>query len=210
MVMKRSMMRRNLRRSIFKSLGRYIAIAMIIALGAGMFVGLRSTKMDMVATGQSYTDRQNMFDLRLLSTYGWDKSQLEPISQLPGVEQAEGVFYSDLIVQTGTGDEAAVYRFYTIPQEINKLVLLEGRMPQAPNECLADGFRNKKDVIGRTVQLSPDNADASMEQLTVDSFTVVGLVSTPLYMDNTRGNTTVGSGSITNYYFVPEDAFDVD
>lgn len=210
MVMKRSMMRRNLRRSIFKSLGRYIAIAMIIALGAGMFVGLRSTKMDMVATGQSYTDRQNMFDLRLLSTYGWDKSQLEPISQLPGVEQAEGVFYSDLIVQTGTGDEAAVYRFYTIPQEINKLVLLEGRMPQAPNECLADGFRNKKDVIGRTVQLSPDNADASMEQLTVDSFTVVGLVSTPLYMDNTRGNTSVGSGSITNYYFVPEDAFDVD
>ena len=78
MVMRRNMMRRNLRRSIVKSLGRYIAIAMIIALGAGIFVGLRSTNMDMVATGQAYTDAQNMFDLRLLSTYGWDKAAFSP------------------------------------------------------------------------------------------------------------------------------------
>ena len=90
--MKRNMMRRNLRRSITKSFGRYIAIAMIIALGAGMFVGLRSTKTDMVETGREYMRTQNMFDLRLLSTYGWDKSQLEPISQLPGIKEAEGVF----------------------------------------------------------------------------------------------------------------------
>lgn len=209
MVMKRNMMRRNLRRSIVKSLGRYIAIAMIIALGAGIFVGLRSTKMDMVATGQIYMDEQNMFDLRLLSTYGWDKEQLAPISQLPGVEMAEGVFYSDLIVDKDGGAESAVYRFYTIPEQLNKLVLLEGRMPTEPNECLADGFRNKEDAIGQTVIISDDNSSASLHQLTQDSFTVVGLVSTPLYMDTTRGNTSVGSGSITNYFFVPEEAFDV-
>ena len=203
------MMRRNLRRSIVKSLGRYIAIAMIIALGAGIFVGLRSTKMDMVATGQAYTDAQNMFDLRLLSTYGWDREQLPAISQFPGVEMAEGVFYSDLIVDKEEGAESAVYRFYTLPSQINKLVLLEGRMPTAPNECLADGFRNKKDAIGQTVVISDDNSTASLNQLTQDCFTIVGLVSTPLYMDNTRGTTSVGSGSITNYFFVPEDAFDV-
>jgi len=207
--MRRNMMRRNLRRSIVKSLGRYIAIAMIIALGAGIFVGLRSTKMDMVATGQAYTDAQNMFDLRLLSTYGWDREQLPAISQFPGVEMAEGVFYSDLIVDKEEGAESAVYRFYTIPSQINKLVLLEGRMPTAPNECLADGFRNQKAAIGQTVVISGDNSTASLNQLTQDCFTVVGLVSTPLYMDNTRGNTSVGSGSITNYFFVPEDAFDV-
>ena len=76
MVMKRNMMGRNLRRSIVNSLGRYIAIATIIALGTAIFVGLRSTKMDMVATGQVYTDEQNMFDLRLISSYGWEPEQL--------------------------------------------------------------------------------------------------------------------------------------
>lgn len=209
MVMKRNMMRRNLRRSILKSFGRYVAIAMIIALGAGMFVGLRSTKSDMVATGQAYMDERQMFDLRLLSSYGWDKDMLEPISKLPGLEDAEGVFYSDLIVEKDNGEDAAVYRFYTIPQRINRLALLEGRLPEAPNECLADGFRNNKSVLGTTVTISDDNSTTALNQLTETEFTVVGLVSTPLYMDTTRGNTSVGSGSITNYFFVPEETFDV-
>lgn len=209
MVMKRNMMRRNLRRSITKSFGRYVAIAMIIALGAGMFVGLRSTKSDMVATGQDYMRAQNMFDLRLLSSYGWDKTQLEPISQLPGIADAEGVFYDDLIVEKKNGEDASVYRFYTIPERINRLVLLEGRMPTAPDECLADGFRNKKNVIGQKVVISDSNADSSLEHLTQKELVIVGLVSTPLYMDTTRGNTSVGSGSIANYFFVPEETFDV-
>ncbi|MGM9603936.1 MAG: FtsX-like permease family protein [Faecousia sp.] len=207
--MKRNMMRRNLRRSIMGSIGRYIAIATIIALGTAIFVGLRSTKMDMVATGQVYTDEQNMFDLRLISSYGWEPEQLAEIAALDGVEDAEGVFYSDLIVKNQNGEDALVYRFYTIPQRINQLVLLEGRMPQAPDECLADGFRNNESALGTTVTVSQENSDDALEQLTVDTFTVVGLVSTPLYMDTNRGNTSVGSGSITNYYFVPEDAFDL-
>ena len=60
MVMKKNMMRRNLQQSILKSIGRYIAIMAIIALGASLFVGLLMTKSDMVATGQVYTDEQNM------------------------------------------------------------------------------------------------------------------------------------------------------
>ena len=52
MVMKRNAMRRNLRQSIVKSFGRYTAIAAIIALGAGLFVGLLMAKTDIVATGQ--------------------------------------------------------------------------------------------------------------------------------------------------------------
>ena len=209
MVMKRNMMARSLRRSIRRSFGRYIAIAIIIALGTAIFVGLRSTKSDMVATGQRYTDEQNMFDLRLLSSYGWDKDQLEEISALGSIEAAEGVFYTDLMVEGDQGEDAAVYRFYTIPQRINRLVLLEGRMPESENECLADGFRNRKSVLGTKVTISESNDAASLEELTTREFTVVGLVSTPLYMDSNRGNTSVGTGSITNYYFVPEGAFDV-
>ena len=71
MVMKRNAMRANLRQSIRRSFGRYVAIAAIIALGAGLFVGLLMTKTDMVATGQRFTDQQNMFDIRALSNYGW-------------------------------------------------------------------------------------------------------------------------------------------
>ena len=118
MVMKRNAMRANLRQSILKSLGRYIAIAMIIALGAGIFVGLRMTKADMVATGQKYMDEQNMFDLRLATDYGWGREQLEKIAQLEGIVDAEALLYTDIIVRVGQSDDDSVYRFYSMPQYI--------------------------------------------------------------------------------------------
>ena len=209
MVMKRSMMAKNLRQSIFRSMGRFVAIAMIIALGSSMFVGLRATKEDMVATGQKYTDAQNMFDLRLLSGYGWNRDQVQAVAGMEGVEDAEGVFYTDLIVSREEAEDA-VYRFYTMPERVNCLSLQGGRMPQAPDECLADGQRYNDADLGKRITVAESNSEASLDLLRYRTFTIVGYVSTPLYMDTTRGSTSVGSGSITNYFFVPEDAFDAD
>ena len=104
MVMKKSAMQKNLTQSIVKSLGRYIAIVAIIALGAGLFMGLLMTKQDMVATGQRFMDRQNMFDLRLISDYGWSEDSLEAVKKLDGVQDAEGIAYLDVL-------EAASRRF---------------------------------------------------------------------------------------------------
>ena len=209
MVMKRSMMAKNLRQSIFRSMGRFIAIAVIIALGAAIFVGLRTTKADMVATGQKYTDAQNMFDLRLLSTYGWSRNQVHAVAGMEGVEDAEGVFYTDLIVGSEEGEDA-VYRFYAMPEKINRLVLRGGRMPEAPDECLADGQHNDDSILGTQITVAQSNDEDSLDLLRYRTFTVVGYVSTPLYMDTSRGSTSVGNGSIANYFFVPEEAFDAD
>ncbi len=209
MVMKHNKMAKNLFQSIRRSIGRYIAIALIIALGAALFVGLRTTKADMVATAQKYTDAQNMFDIRMLSSYGWSRDQVEKISQMEGLQDVEGVYYKDLIVDEGSDGEM-VYRFYAIPEKINQLVLVSGHMPENPQECLADGYRNDDSILGTQVVLAEDNDASSLDEVRYRTFTVVGRVSTPLYMDTNRGSTSVGSGSITNYYFLPEDAFDAD
>ena len=111
MVMKKNAMRKNLLQSILKSLGRYLAIVMIIALGASMFVGLLMTKSDMVATGQKYMDEQNMFDLRLISPYGWDKEHVDLIARMESVVDAEGVLYLDAVANLGEQQEGSVYRF---------------------------------------------------------------------------------------------------
>ena len=212
MVMKRNAMRTNLRQSILRSLGRYIAIATIIALGASIFVGLRMTKADMVATGQAYMDEQNMFDLRLATSYGWDQDQLAQVAQLEGVDQAEGGFYMDLIVRQEAKKDAEdqVFRVHSIPQSLNQVQLRHGRMPENPDECLADVFFNDESVLGTKILVSEANDEDNLEALTRREFTVVGLASSPLYMDMNRGNTSVGSGTIENFLYVPEEAFDVD
>lgn len=210
MVMKRNAMRRNLRQSILRSIGRYIAIAAIIALGAGIFVGLLMTKSDMVATGQKFMDEQNMFDIRLVSTYGWAREQADQAVQLDGIEEAEGVFYTDLIARLGEEDEDAVYRFYTLPDRIDRVVLRGGRMPQTIGECLVDGFHADDSVLGKKITLSNTNDEDSLEDLKLYQFTVVGYVSSPLYMDMNRGTTSVGSGSLESYVYIPQESVNAD
>ena len=209
MVMKKSAMQKNLTQSIVKSLGRYIAIVAIIALGASLFVGLLMTKTDMVATGQRYMDNQNMFDLRLVSSYGWSDSSLEAISKLDGIVDAEGVTYLDVIATHDTQDQA-VYRFYTIPERINRVQLLGGRMPGNSDECLVDGHYADDSVLGTRVTIAASNHEDTLDAMVHKTYTVVGYVSSPLYMDTNRGTTTVGSGSIKNYIYIPADGMDLD
>lgn len=202
-------MRKNLTQSIVKSLGRYIAIVAIIALGAGLFMGLLMTKQDMVATGQRYMDNHNMFDLRLVCDYGWSEDSLEAVSKLDGVLEAEGIAYLDVLATVGAGEEAA-YRFYSIPESVNQVELLGGRMPKASNECLADGLSVDKKILGATVTIGASNEEDTLDAMVHDTYTVVGLVSSPLYMDTSRGTTTVGNGSVENFIYIPAEAMDLD
>ena len=187
MVMKKSAMQKNLTQSILKSLGRYIAIVAIIALGASMFVGLLMTKADMVETGQRFMDRQNMFDLRLMSSYGWSDASVKAVAGLDGVVDVEGVAYLDVIATHDTEDEA-VYRFYSIPERINRADLLGGRMPENSGECLVDGHRANKKVLGTTVTVSASNDEDTLDAMLHKTYTVVG---------NSSLRIVVGSDALT-------------
>ena len=203
-------MRRNLRQSIIKSMGRYLAITLIIALGAGLFVGLLMTKTDMVATGQTFMDEQDMFDLRMIGNYGWTDKYVQKFSQLEGVTAAEGVYYIDLIANREGSTQESVYRFYTIPDSVDKVALRGGRMPQRDDECLADSFHNDDSVLGTKITITDSNDADSLEKVVQRTFTIVGYVSSPLYMDMNRGTTTVGSGSLADCFYVPKAALDND
>lgn len=210
MVMKKNAMRKNLSQSILKSLGRYIAIVAIIALGASMFVGLLMTKTDMVATGQKYMDEQNMFDLRLVSSYGWDLEHLDIISGMDGVVDAEGLVYIDALAALEGAEDESVFRFYSIPERVNKLSLRGGRMPVTSNECVIDGYHATDDILGTTITIGEGNSESTLDSMVHRTYTIVGYVATPLYMDMNRGTTSVGNGSVNTYLFIPEDGFDTD
>ena len=208
--MKNNAMQKNLRRTIKSSIGRYLAIACIIALGASIFVGLLMTKGDMVYTGQKYLDKQNMFDLRLLSTYGWSQAEVDAVREMEGVTGAEGAITIDAIVRRGENDSDLVYKIHSIPDQITVPYLLGGRMPKSSDECLIDGHRMTDAVLGTTITVMSSNSSDTLDMLEERTFTVVGYVSTPLYMDESRGGTSIGNGVVSGYIYVLEDAFSVD
>ena len=63
-------------RQIRNSLSRFLAIVAIVALGVGLFCGLRLTKTAMIHTLDVYTEAQNMYDYRLLCTMGLPATML--------------------------------------------------------------------------------------------------------------------------------------
>ena len=208
--MKRNMMRKNLLSTIRCSLGRFLAIVAIVALGAAIFVGLRITKTDMVTTGQIFTDEQNMFDLRLISTYGWTQKDVDAVKALSGVEDAEGSIYMDAYGRIGKNSEDSIYRLHAIPDAVNRVHLLGGRMPEKPDECLVDGHYASDAVLGKKVTISQINDEDLLGSLNYHEYTVVGYVSTPLYMDINRGSTSLGGGTVNTYLYLPRDAFSMD
>ena len=203
MVMKRkNMMRRNLLQTIRHSMGRYIAIVAIIALGAGLFTGLRVTKVDMVATVQAYTDRQNMFDLQVMNSYGWTGDDVFELSKTEGIAEAEGTVSLDVLVHMGDGEDQ-VFKLMSIPERLNRPALDAGRMPSAPDECVVEGYYFDNSIIGRKLYISKANSETTLEAFGYEAYTIVGTVSSPMYLNMQRGSTSIGSGSIAAYGYIP-------
>ena len=203
MVMKRkNMMRRNLTQTIRHSLGRYIAIVAIIALGAGLFTGLKVTKVDMVATVQRYTDRQNMFDLQVMNSYGWTEDDVFELSKTEGIDEVEGAISLDVLVHMGNNEDQA-FKLLSIPERLNRPALVDGRMPSAPDECLVEGYFFDESIIGKTLYISSANKEETRDAFAYDAYTIVGTVSSPMYLNMQRGSTSIGSGSISAYGYIP-------
>lgn len=206
--MSKRVFRKTLRRDIIGSFGRYIAIVAIIALGSGFFMGLKVTTTDMMQTEQNYFDETAFFDYRLLSTQGWEADSVALISGSDGVLDAEGTVTADALVLIGN-DETAL-RVMMIPERINKPVLVEGRMPEKPDECLADCYNLRGLTLGDTLVISEKNEEDTLDLFREKRFTVVGYARTPLYINFERGTTSIGSGSLSGFLYVPREALDTE
>ena len=91
--------RKEVVRSITHSLGRFLAIAIIAALGCGFYAGLRLTGPDMRLAGDTYYDATNLCDLRVVSSLGFTDDQIDEISQVEGVSGFMPAYESDVIAQ---------------------------------------------------------------------------------------------------------------
>lgn len=196
-------------REIKGSFGRYMAIFAIIALGAGLFVGLRMSKPDFIKTYDRYLHETNFYNFRLVSTLGLTQDDVDEVLKLDGVKDAEGVVSADFLYNQGD-DKSIVIAAQEIPEKINLIDLKAGRMPQKGNECLADPEMYTQDDIGKTVKLSKQNSEQTMDTFAYDEYTIVGLTDSVLYINLERGSSTLGSGSVEGYIYLPSDGFSVD
>ncbi|MDE7219047.1 MAG: FtsX-like permease family protein [Oscillospiraceae bacterium] len=196
-------------REIRQSTGRYLAILAIVGLGVGFFAGLRACQPSMMATGVDYLDRQSFYDFRLLSTLGFTEEDLDGFASLEGIKAARGAVYTDFLTELSEGSEAVV-RAHSLTEDINLPSLSAGRMPEQPYECLGDAKYFSEEMLGRTLQVAGDNDEDTKDLLVYDSYTIVGLAWSPAYLNYERGTSSVGSGSVAAYIYIPQEGFDFE
>lgn len=204
----KAMMRRTTCREIGSSLGRFMAIFAIIALGVGFFAGLKMTKPDMVHTVTDFLRDNNFYDLHLLSTLGYTDDDVEAFAGEDDVKAAEGTYALDLLY-SWSDDNEYVLKTLSVPEKVNTLKLVDGRMPESSDECVLD-TKVIGAEIGDTIKLSESNADSSLSQITERELKIVGTVISPLYINFERGTTTIGTGKISGFVYVQPESFDMD
>ena len=203
-----SMMKTTLR-EIRQSLGRYLAIMAIVALGVGLFCGLKVTRDVMVKSAQQYFEERQLYDISLLSTVGFDTDVAKQLSRREKVLDAQGAVSTDALLLDAQGKESAL-KVYSLLDQQNLPVLVSGRLPQNAQECVVDAQAFGKDAVGTMLTLSENNEEDTEELFAHKQFHVVGTVNSPYYANYERGTTSLGNGTIRGFMLVLKDAFDCD
>lgn len=195
-------------RTIRGSIGRYLAILMIIALGCGFFSGLRICRDAMVKTGDKYLTSQNFYDLRLITEIGLTPDDKDAFASLAGIRDAEGLYSADAMFSYCLPTETVkVFHVMSLPGEISLPALTAGRMPENASECLADQNVFLEEDIGKTLTLAKGNSEETASSFSKTEYTIVGLVSSPMYLNYERGTSPIGTGSVTGFLYVLPEVF---
>ena len=208
--MKKKALRKDFYMEIRRSMGRFLSIFFIVAIGCAFFSGIRSSEPDMRYSGDAYFDKKNLMDIQVISTMGLTDDDLKAVENVDGIANAEGGYSVDVLCTEGE-NKIGVHVMSMLPS-MNEVQLEKGRLPEKENECAVDVdyLDEGKLKIGDTITFSSGSDDAVTDTLRTDTFTIVGAVSSPCYISFQRGSTTIGNGSIAAFIVVPEESFSLD
>ena len=187
---------------------RFISILLMAFLGVGFFAGLRATSPDMLRTIDNYYKEQNVYDIQIVSTLGLTSKDIEEISKIENGDKVSKSYEID--GKINIENKEIITKFITI-EDLNKPVLLNGKMPQSQDECLVEESfltaNNKKigDILEVDIEDTSNDDGEKIKYLKSDELKIVGTVKSPLFIARDRGTSKLGSGKINYYIYISEE-----
>lgn len=202
--MKRALLKDSLK-EIKKSFKRFLSILLMSLLGVGFFCGLRAASPDMKATIDKYYDDANFYDIQILSTLGLTDDDVTSLENVDGIEKAYPSFSKD--VKLVENNLEYVLNVSELNNEVNTVKLVKGKLPKNANECLVESSLLLKldKKIGDKIRIEEVLSDDEENSFINNELTVTGTIESPLYISRERGTSTLGSGKINYYMYVPKE-----
>jgi len=203
-------------REIRKSFGRFLAIFAIVAIGVAFFAGVTASSSDMRHSADSYYDKYNLMDVRLLSSIGFNHDDISAIRATQGIKGVYATHSLDALIQLNSTKSAT--KVMTVPlgnqdaqneDYINQLRIKEGRLPQKSGECVVkyETVQGEPIRIGDKITLQSGTDEDISQTLKNSEYEVVGIVYTPYYLSYEMGTTSIGNGKISHCIMIPDSDF---
>lgn len=187
---------------------RFLSILVMAFLGVGFFAGMRAASPDMVDTIDQYYKESQVYDIKILSTLGLTNDDIDAISEIDEIENTVGTYETEGKIEI---DNKEIITKIMSVEKLNKPILLQGNLPKTQNECVVeDSFltANHKsigDTIEVEVEKTKNDEGEEVEYLNKNILKIVGTVKSPLYISRDRGTSSLGSGKIDYYIYVPKE-----
>lgn len=203
-------LKKDFRREIKKNFSRFISILLIVVLGVAFYSGIRSSMPAMQMSADAIYDKQNVMDIRVVSPLGLTDGDLKAISAIDGVSKIEGSYTTDFLCLANS--EEIVTKVISMTDSINDIKVTKGRYPEKYNECLVseEFLRESGLEIGGFMTLITGTDASVFDTLAADSYEIVGVCSSALFLNGDAGTSSIGDGVVDGYAVIPKQAFVTD
>ena len=172
-------------RNIWKEVVSWISIIVIAGIAALCFIGIRLNGMGLQLNVSRYYEKYNQADVVINSTKLLSDEDVKKIKEVPGVEDVETCWKIDGYIKM---DEMINVKVVSLTNNISKVNLISGRLPENNTECVVqeDDAKAMDLELGDTVTIT-DGKNGVPTFLENNVFTVTGFANHPdLITDNKK------------------------
>lgn len=170
------------KRGIKKTKSRFLSIFLIVFIGAAFFAGLRNTPITMQTSMNNYVKQHHFADATLISTLGFDETDVAFVKNIEGVKNAIGSYRIDGLMKFNNQEYSVIAHGQN--EEFNLPDLVEGRNIENPGECLIDTSLKALDLLNKEIEVNTDYG--------VKTLKVVGISNDTRYISQLlRGSNTM-------------------
>lgn len=190
-------------RSVKKSLGRFLALAAIVALGVGFLVGLLTATPDLKKSVDAYYRERDFADFFLKSAALFTEEDVRAVAGAEGVAAVLPLSQTDVLASAGsTRLTTRVVAVEGLGERlpVNDLELLSGRFPQSDGECVAERAGTYLTALPEGVRVNYEVGGISRE------LTVVGTVANAAYFSREQEPSSAGAGRLECIVYAPPAA----
>lgn len=206
-------------REIRKTKGRFFSIFAIVAIGTAFFAGVCATGDVMRLNADKYFDDENLMDYRIMSNFGITDEDIKAIEKVDGVKAVMPAYEADVFVSIDTTQ--TVMRIHSLDlnhlgddddEYMNHLIVTQGRLPQKSGEIVVEEGKlvSNSLSVGQEITISSGTGDDILDTFKKNKYTIVGKVKSSYYLSYQKGSSSIGSGSVSVFAYIPKEDFALD